>query len=67
MTDDLGFSFVVRPSGDVAISRDHRVVTVLRGRAADRFLGRIDSGANPQHEMARVTGNYKRGNERRGS
>ena len=60
---DLGFSFAVRSSGEVAISRDGRVVTVLRGDPALRFLRRVESG-DPQQLMARATGNYRRGNER---
>jgi hypothetical protein len=60
---DLGFTFAARSSGDVAISRHGKVVTVLRGDAATRFLRRIESG-DPQQVMARATGNYRRGNER---
>jgi len=44
------------------------LAAVLHGRAAERFLARA-SAATPlelQHLMARATGNYKRGNERRG-
>ena len=44
------------------ISRDGRRATTLRGAAASQFLARVD--ADPQLAMARVTGNYKRGNER---
>lgn len=56
-----GFSYRVQGS-DVVISRDGRRATTLRGAAASRFLARVD--ADPQLAMARVTGNYKRGNER---
>ena len=65
---DLGFSFVARKSGEVSILRGGRVVTVLRGRAALDFGARM-AGLSPaaqQQAMARVTGNYKRGNEREG-
>jgi hypothetical protein len=43
------------------------VVTILRGRAARQFLlkAAVASDAGQQQLMARVTGNYKRGNERR--
>jgi hypothetical protein len=63
---DLGFSYRVTKDGDVTIFRSGRVVTVLRGVAAQRFVAKAD-GAPPdaqQQLMARVTGNYKRGNER---
>ena len=55
--------------GEVAIRRGGRVVTTLRGRAADEFLARVAS-ATPEElqlAMARVTGNYRRGNERAAS
>ena len=46
------------------ISRHGIQVSTLRGAAAKRFMSRINTGDN-QQLMARVTGNYKRGNERR--
>lgn len=59
-----GFSFSQRKNGDVVIMHHGRTATVLRGRKAESFLARVeDSGG--QELMARVTGNYKRGNERR--
>ena len=65
----LGFAFDARADGSVAIRRDCRVVTILRGGAASRFLARAVGAPEPlaQAEMARVTGNYRRGNERRAS
>ena len=62
---DLGYEYRVRKSGEVAISRAGSVVTTLRSRKAKQFLERIDSGGDVQQIMARVTGNYRRGNERR--
>lgn len=59
---DLGFSYQVRKSGEVVISRDGRPVTSLRGAAAQRFLADV-TRADPQQVMARRTGNYRRGNE----
>jgi hypothetical protein len=63
MSDPTGFSFIARKSGDVVISHHGRVATVLRGDRAARFLAAGEEG-EPQELMARVTGNYKRGNER---
>jgi hypothetical protein len=60
------FTFHASAGGDVTIRRGGRVVTVLRGRSAGAFLARV-SGATDgerQRAMARVTGNYRRGNER---
>ena len=60
---ELGFSYRVRRPGEIAIERDGREVTVLRGAAAAKFLRKVQT-SEPQLVMARVTGNYKRGNER---
>lgn len=45
------------------------MVTTLRGKDADRFLAKV-VGADDQTAqmvMAKVTGNFKRGNERQGN
>jgi len=62
MADPQGFAYQVRKNGDVAITHHGRAATTLRGKSAQRFLRSIES-QNPQEVMARVTGNYKRGNE----
>jgi hypothetical protein len=64
---DLGFSWRATKDGRIRISRDGRVVTSLAGEAAARFRSHA-KGADfeaQQQLMARATGNYKRGNERR--
>lgn len=48
---------------DVVISHHGRRATTLRGDAAQRFLTDVEAG-DDQELMARVTGNYKHGNER---
>lgn len=48
---------------EVVIQHHGRRATTLRGAAAQRFLVDVESG-DPQELMARITGNYKRGNER---
>jgi hypothetical protein len=58
-----GFDYLRSAGREVRVLRHGQVVTVLRGRAADRFLAEVSTG-DPQQVMARVTGNYKRGNER---
>ncbi|MDG6106680.1 hypothetical protein Daura_28940 [Dactylosporangium aurantiacum] len=58
-----GFSYRVRKSGDVELLHHGRPAGVLRGAAATRFLVDIDT-TDPQQLMARLTGNYKHGNER---
>lgn len=57
-------SFDYRVVGDdVLISHHGQHATTLRGATAARFLAEVES-ADPQELMARLTGNYKRGNER---
>ncbi len=63
MSEDLWFRHAVRNSGEVVITRNGQTVTTLRGRAAERFLAEVEEG-DPQQVMARITGNYRRGNER---
>lgn len=64
---DLGFTYRAQKDGTVRIARNGRVVTTLAGKAAGRFLARvaIADDAEAQLVMAKMTGNYKRGNERR--
>jgi hypothetical protein len=63
---DLGFSHHVRKSGDVDIQHHGRLAATLRGAPAAAFLAAVQAGtpADAQQRMARLTGNYKRGNER---
>ena len=58
-----GFSYQVRGDGEVVIRHHGRPATTLRGAAAARFLADVEDG-DDQALMARLTGNYKRGNER---
>ena len=62
MAAPSGFSYSLR-GDDVVIV--HRGVTaaVLRGRRAAEFLDQVQT-EEPQLLMARITGNYRRGNER---
>ena len=58
----------MRKGGEVAITREGQPVGTLRGKQAERFLAEAE-GADPavvQQRLARLTGNYKRGNERVG-
>jgi hypothetical protein len=62
-----GFTFRERKSGEIEVRHFGALAVVLRGSQADRFRVRA-SGATDlelQHHMARATGNFRRGNERR--
>ena len=64
---DLGFTFRVRKSGDVEILHRGRLASTLRGAEAEDFrqaVGDDEGSDDAQQLMARITGNYKRGNER---
>ena len=58
-----GFEYDVTSSGEVRIRHHGRAATTLRGRSAANFLEDVLAG-DPQELMARVTGNYRHGNER---
>ena len=63
---DLGFSYRTRKSGEVEVLHHGKLASTLRGPDAQDFLNEVDAGdaADGQQLMARLTGNYKHGNER---
>lgn len=58
-----GFAYTTRKNGEVVITHNGGTAATLRGTAARKFLDQVGT-RDPQQVMARVTGNYKRGNER---
>jgi hypothetical protein len=64
---DDPFSYTVAKSGVMSISRGGRLVVTLSGEAASRLASKLDTvdEAGAQLLLAKATGNYKRGNERR--
>lgn len=58
-----GFDWTEHRDGEVRITHHGRHASTLRGARAADFLEDVESG-DPQELMARVTGNYKHGNER---
>ena len=58
-----GFEYSVRKDGTVVITHGGRAAGTLRGRRAADFLEDVEAG-DDQELMARLTGNYKHGNER---
>jgi hypothetical protein len=61
-----GFTHEVRKNGDVVILHHGKPATTLRGARAHTFLDDLAdaAGSDDQELMARLTGNYRRGNER---
>lgn len=66
MTDERQFTYQIVANGDVRIFHGGALATTLRGPAATKFLGKAEGASDQtqQQLMARLTGNYKRGNER---
>lgn len=65
MPEASGFTWEQRQSGDVVIRHHGRHAATLRGAKADRFTHTIAADpSRAQALMARLTGNYKHGNER---
>jgi hypothetical protein len=62
---DLGFAYRATAKGTVHISRAGREVVILRAKAASDFLAKAEGASLEamQQLCARVTGNYKKGNE----
>ncbi len=63
------FSWLSRADGAIVIRYHDAPVTLLRGKAAAKFASRVSGADGPaaQQLMARATGNFKRGNERKGT
>lgn len=61
-----GFAYQTRKSGEVIITHFGTHAATLRGRKAAEFLTQMSNASrdDQQHLMARLTGNYLRGNER---
>ena len=60
------FSYRASKDGAVFITYHGKQVTILRGRSAASALRRLErlQGDALQLELAKLTGNFKRGNER---
>lgn len=65
MSTDLGFTFKKR-KGEYQIFQNGKKAMTLRGHRASKFHDEVAFGNfnSQQQTMARLTGNYKHGNER---
>lgn len=67
--DGEPFAYTVRKDGTVAVSHQGRQVVIVGGKDAARLMAKLE-GADAeavQLALAKVTGNFKRGNERQAS
>ncbi len=64
--EDLGFDYQIAKNGNVRIYHFQRLATTLRAKKSAEFVKKVEklSFEQQQQLMARLTGNYKRGNER---
>ncbi|MGY6502800.1 MAG: hypothetical protein ACXIVQ_18125 [Acidimicrobiales bacterium] len=69
MAEASGFQYQRRKSGEVVITHNGQVATILRGSRATSFLDDVEEAGHGDRQdlMARLTGNYRRGNERQAS
>lgn len=64
--DEDIFTYNVTKDNKVFISYEGKQVTTLSGKKAEEFIAKIQGceGKEAQLIMAKVTGNFKRGNEK---
>jgi DNA polymerase II small subunit/DNA polymerase delta subunit B len=64
--DEEIFSYRISKDNKVFISYEGKQVTILNGKKADDFIRKIlnTSDKEAQLIMAKITGNFKRGNEK---
>ena len=64
--DEEVFTYKITKDNKVFISYEEKQVTTLSGKKAEDFIRKIQNtvGKDAQLIMAKVTGNFKRGNEK---
>ncbi|KEZ50510.1 hypothetical protein [Metabacillus indicus] len=65
--DKLPFSCSSTKNGIVFINYFHKQVKILKGKEAEQFLKKMEAAADEKAKqliMAKITGNFKRGNEK---
>ena len=65
--DDMMFHYRVTKNNIVIIEYYGKQIMILKGNDAEKFLNKINRANNEKEKqliMAKITGNFKRGNER---
>ncbi|EOO19928.1 MULTISPECIES: hypothetical protein [Bacillus cereus group] len=65
--DDMMFHYRVTKNNIVLIEYYVKRIMILKGNDAEKFLNKINRASNEKEKqliMAKITGNFKRGNER---
>lgn len=66
--DEAPFQYRVNKDQSVFIEHEGKRVKILKGREAEKFIKNMNAAENDkavQLVMAKITGNFKRGNERK--
>lgn len=66
--DESPFSYQITKDNSVFIEYHGKRVKILKGKEAEKLLERIEEAEDEKEEqliLAKITGNFKRGNERR--
>ncbi|MEK3980988.1 hypothetical protein MKY37_18415 [Psychrobacillus sp. FSL K6-2836] len=66
--DENPFSYKISKDNTVFIEFHGKRVKILKAKEADKFLKRIEEAENDKEQqliLAKITGNFKRGNERK--
>lgn len=65
--DESPFSYRISKDNTIFLDYENRQVKILKGKEATKFLERMEAAKDDKAEqliMAKITGNFKRGNER---
>ena len=64
--EDSPFEYRKYKNGNVSVFYNSKEVTILKDKDAQKFTARIESASEQEAQMimAKITGNFKRGNER---
>lgn len=65
--DDMMFHYRVTKNNIDSIEYYVKQIIILKGNDAEKFLNKINRASNEKEKqliMAKITGNFKRGNER---
>ncbi|MFF2755135.1 hypothetical protein ACFVR1_15460 [Psychrobacillus sp. NPDC058041] len=66
--DDSPFSYKMTKDNSVFLGYYGKQVKILKGKETEKFLKRINDAKDEKEEqliLAKITGNFKRGNERK--
>lgn len=65
--DESLFSYRTSKDNTIFLDYENRQVQILKGKEGNKFLERMEAAVDEKAEqliMAKITGNFKRGNER---